>query len=106
MAPGPIAKGLGAVTLVILTAVFTYMFTARLNVETAVQQQQTTAIQQFDQTGAQMDSSLSLFVDALLSNKKIDDARTEARTAITLHAAQVSALEPLAGIGNVNMPTG
>ena len=101
MAMKPIAKAAGAVMLVVLTAIFTYMFTARLNVETAVQQQRTTAIQQFDQTGAQMDASLSLFVDALLSRQKVDDARTSARTAITLHAAQADGLAPLTGTGNV-----
>lgn len=97
----PLLKVGGAVALAILTAILTYQFTAKLNVETAVQQQQSAAIQQFEQSGAQMDASLSQFVDALLDKKGIADARVAARSAISLHASQAAALKPLTGSGNV-----
>lgn len=98
---GPLAKALGATALVIFTAILTYMFTAHLNVETAIQQQQTSALQQFEQSGAQMDASLSVFVDALLDQKGVAEARTAARTSIILHSSQSSPLSSLAGTGNV-----
>lgn len=101
MVIGPIAKGLGAVALVFLTAIATYGITAKLNVETAVQQQQNTSIQQFEESGAQMDVALSNFVDALLDKKEIDEARNTSRAAIALHAAQANALKPLTGDGNI-----
>lgn len=97
----PLMKGLAALALVLVTALVTYVFTARLNVETAVQQQQSTAVQQFEQSGAQMDANLSQFVDALLDKRGVAEARTAARASISLHAAQAGALKPLAGTGNV-----
>lgn len=92
----------GAVALAGLTAVLTYFATARLNVETAVQQQQSAAIQQFEQSGSQMDASLSLFVDALLDKQGVKDARKDVRSAITVHGSQAASLTPLAGEGNVS----
>jgi len=104
---GAVGKVAGAIILALLTAILTYAFTARLNVQTAYQQQQATSIQQFEESGAKMDAQLSLLVDALLdakgneTNKAVDDARSEARTAITLHASQAHNLEPVVGTGNV-----
>lgn len=98
---GPLVKALGAVALVVLTAIVTYQFTARLNVETAVQQQQSAAVQQFEQSGAQMDANLSLFVDALLDRRDVAETKTNARASIILHSAQANGLVALAGTGNV-----
>jgi len=99
---GLVLKGIGAVALVGLTAVVTYMFTARLNVETAIQQQQMAALQQFEDSGARLDSSLSLFADALLDHRGVEDARKEVRTALTLHASQANALSSMVGTGNAD----
>lgn len=95
-------KVLGAISLVFLTAWVTYLFTARLNVETALQQQQMAAVQQFEESGARLDTSLSLFADALLDGSGVAEARKEVRTAIILHASQANALRDVVGNGNVD----
>lgn len=99
---GWLGKVVGAVALAAVTAILTYLVTAQLNVETAVQQQQSAAITQFEQSGSQMDANLSLFVDALLDQKGVADARNAARASIVLHSSQAGALKPLAGSGNVD----
>lgn len=101
VALGLLGKALGAVALVVFTAIATYMFTAQLNVETAMQQQQAAAVQQFEQSGAQMDANLSLYVDALLDKRDIPATKSAARASIVLHSSQASGLNALAGTGNV-----
>jgi len=103
---GSTVKAVGAVALVILTVILTFVATARLNVETAVQQQQMAALQQFEESGARLDASLSLFADALLDKKGVEDARKEVRTALVLHASQANALRAMVGDGNVDQYLG
>lgn len=98
----PIMSGLKAIALVALATVATYFATSHQNVESALQQQNAAAVQQFEASGSQMDAALSLYVDALLDGRDVAQARKDARAAITLHAAQASPLRPLAGNGNVD----
>lgn len=99
---GPLAKALGAIALIILTAITTYAVTARLNVETALQQQNAAALQEFEKSGGQMDVALSVYVDTLLDRGDTKAARNDVRTAITMHTSQTNALRSLVGSGNVD----
>jgi hypothetical protein len=85
-----------------LAAYLTYLGTARLNQVTAVQQQRMVAVQQFEESGARLDSSMSIFVDALLDGQDLKDARRDVRVALTIHASQADALRGFAGKGNVD----
>lgn len=85
-----------------IAGLFTYLATAQANVELLRQQQRTVIIQQFEESGARMDSNLSLFVDTLIDRDKADEARKEARIAITLHASQARGLNDIVGKKNVD----
>lgn len=99
---GQIISGLKALALIALTTIATYFATSHQNVETALQQQNSAAVQQFEASGAQMDAALSIYVDALFEKGDLDEARKDARNAIVLHSSQANALRTLAGDGNVD----
>lgn len=99
---GPIISGLKALALVAITTIATYCATSHQNIESAQQQQNVAAVQQFEASGAQMDAALSLYVDALLDKRDVAQTRKDVRAAITLHGAQAAPLRALAGKGNVD----
>lgn len=85
----------------IFAAVFTYMATARLNQEAALQQQYLAAIQEFSATGAKVDASITELADTVLDGAEKAQARKEARQAIAAHVAASQGLTQVIGIGNV-----
>lgn len=85
-----------------LAAWFTYVFTARLNHEAALQQQYLSAIQDFSATGAKVDASITELADTVLDGAALATARKEARQAIAAHAAASQSLAQVVGQGNVN----
>ena len=82
-------------------ALFTYMFTAKLNNDAAIQQQYLVAVQDFNATGAQLDSAITELADNVIDNSQVDEARRRARQAIAAHVAATQSLTPLMGEGNV-----
>lgn len=85
----------------LVAAYFTYLFTARLNTESAVQQQYLAAIQDFSTTGAKVDASVTELADTVLDGQQLMEARREARQAIAAHVAASLSLSPVAGEANV-----
>lgn len=100
--PTALIQAAGAIALALLTAGLTYFLTADLNTESAVKQQNSASVLQFEGSGAKMDTSLSVLVDAILDGRGVSEARKEARTAVTLHAAEANQLRTLVGNGNVD----
>lgn len=86
----------------LVAAYFTYLFTARLNTESAVQQQYLAAIQDFSTTGAKVDATITELADTVLDGDELVNARREARQAIASHVAASLSLAPVAGQGNVD----
>lgn len=91
----------GAIALALLTTALTYMVTARLNTESAVQQQQLAAIQTFISSGADVDTSITNLSDAAASGQGVDEAKREARRALSAHAAAGLSIEPIVGKENL-----
>ncbi|MFZ3484180.1 hypothetical protein [Sphingomonas sp. 3-13AW] len=83
-----------------LAALFTYMFTARLNQEAALQQQYLAAVQEFVATGAVVDASVTGLADSVLDAEGIKAGRREARQAIAAHVAATQSLSQVIGTGN------
>jgi hypothetical protein len=93
----------GLVTAVLgglFAAWFTYLFTARLNNESAIQQQYLVAVQEFSATGARVDASVTELADTVIDKESIVQARKEARQAIAAHVAATRGLEQVVGKGN------
>lgn len=86
----------------LFAALFTYYFTAKLNNESALQQQYLAAIQDFSTTGAKVDASITELADTVLDGDQLKEARKEARQAIAAHAAASQSLAQVVGQGNVN----
>ncbi len=82
-------------------ALFTYGFTAKLNSESALQQQYLSAVQEFNSSGARVDAAITELSDNVLDGIDVAQARREARQAIAAHVAATVALSPLMGTGNV-----
>ncbi|RKF21589.1 hypothetical protein D6851_05980 [Altericroceibacterium spongiae] len=82
-------------------ALFTYFATAKLNNESALQQQYLVAVQDFNSSGAKVDAAITELADNVLDGQEIAQARREARQAIAAHVAATQALAPLMGEGNV-----
>ncbi len=85
-----------------LAALFTYMFTAKLNQEAMVQQQYLAAVQDFIATGARVDASVTSLSDSILDADGIKEGRKEARQAIAAHVAATQSLSQVVGSGNAN----
>lgn len=85
----------------LFAAFFTYVFTAKLNNESALQQQYLVAVQDFNSTGAKVDASITELADTVIDGDEIKQSRKEARQAIAAHVAATQALSPLMGTGNV-----
>lgn len=85
----------------LFAAYFTYLFTAKLNNEAALQQQYLVAVQDFNGTGARLDASITELADNVIDSAGIAEGRKEARQAIAAHVAATQALSPLMGTGNV-----
>lgn len=98
--------GAGAIVTAFLgglfAAIFTYYATARLNTESALQQQYLVAIQDFSSTGAQLDASITELADTVLDGEELTKARRDARQAIAAHAAATQSLSQVVGQGNVD----
>lgn len=62
-----------------------------------VQQQEMAAINQFDESGANLDSSMSDFIDGIADRKVDPSVRKSLRTAIALHAAKSQRLANIVG---------
>lgn len=84
----------------LLAAWFTYMFTARLNQEAALQQQYLAAVQDFVSTGARVDASITGLSDNVLDKQDVVIGRREARLAIAAHVAATQSLSQVIGTGN------
>jgi len=82
-------------------AFFTYYATAKLNTESALQQQYLVAVQDFNATGAQVDAAITELADNVYDGQEVAQARRQARQAIAAHVAATQALAPLMGEGNV-----
>lgn len=85
----------------LFAAYFTYLFTAKLNNEAALQQQYLVAVQDFNSTGARVDASITELADNVIDSNGIAEGRKEARQAIAAHVAATQSLSPLMGTGNV-----
>lgn len=83
-----------------MAAWFTYLFTARLNHEAAVQQQYLAAVQDFISTGARVDAAVTGLADSVLDGEGVGEARKEARQAIAAHVASTQSLSQVVGEGN------
>jgi hypothetical protein len=86
----------------LFAAIFTYYFTAKLNHESAVQQQYLAAIQEFATTGANVDASITELADTILDGAEITQARKEARQAIAAHVAATQGIVQIVGQGNAD----
>lgn len=62
-----------------------------------VQQQQMAVLNQFDESGANLDSSMSDFIDAVADRSGVPDARKALRSAVALHAAKSTRLTGIVG---------
>ncbi len=86
----------------LLAAWFTYVFTARLNQEAALQQQYLSAVQEFVATGSNVDASITRLTDDVLDKENVREAKREARHAIALHVAATQSLSQVIGTGNAS----
>lgn len=86
----------------LIGALLSYHFTAKLNNESALQQQYLLAVQDFNATGAKLDSSVTELTDTVVDEEGLKDARKEARQAIAAHVAAVQGLSIVLGERNVD----
>jgi hypothetical protein len=96
------SSAVGAVALVVLTAVATYAVTARLNTVSSVQQQHLAALQSFIESGSQLDASVTDLVDSVADSDDVKVAKKEVRKALSAHAAASQSLAPIVGKANVD----
>ncbi len=89
--------GLTSLFAALLAACLAWYVTANTNASMTVQQQEMAAINQFDETGANLDSSMSDFIDGLADRKVDPSVRKSLRTAIALHAAKSQRLANIVG---------
>ncbi len=82
-------------------AYFTYLFTAKLNTESANQQQNLAAVQEFNSSGAKVDAAITDLADDVIDKEDVKQTRKEVRQAIAAHVAATQALAPVMGTGNV-----
>ncbi len=86
----------------LIGALLSYHFTAKLNNESALQQQYLLAVQDFNSTGAKLDASITELTDAVADQASAKDARKEARQAIASHVAATQSLSIVLGKSNVD----
>lgn len=86
----------------LIGALLSYHFTAKLNNESALQQQYLLAAQDFNSTGAKVDSSITELTDGVVDKDSLKDARKEARQAIAAHVAATQNLSIVLGKQNVD----
>jgi len=95
-----IRLAIGGFLTALLAAALTYLATARLNHEAALQQQYLAAVQDFVSTGAQVDAAVTELSDNVLDAEGVKEGRKEARQAIAAHAAATQGLSQVIGTGN------
>lgn len=82
---------------------FTYVFTAKLNTEAALQHQYLSAVQEFVSTGSEVDASVTNLADSILDGQEVRTARQASRLAIANHVAATVSLSQVIGEGNANL---
>lgn len=90
-------SGLTAVLAALLAALLAWYVTSRTNARMVVQQQEIAAIDQFDSSGANLDSTMSDFIDDVVDGDPRPDLRKALRSAIALHAAKAQRLTNIVG---------
>lgn len=90
-------NALGAFVGALLAAGLAWYVTARTNADMSIQQQRMEIVNQFDETGANLDSSMSDFIDAVVDGEVTPDVRRSLRTAISLHASKSQRLSSILG---------
>lgn len=93
----------GVVFAALVAAALTYLFTAKLNTEAALQQQYLAAVQDYIETGASLDSAVTNLADSILDGQEVRPARQAARAAIAAHVAATRSLSEIVGKGNSNL---
>ena len=96
-----VLSGVGAIALILVTAVVTYFATARLNNEASVQQQYLLALQDFNRTGAALDVAITNLADAVVDERGVEAARQGARRAIAEHVGACQGLAEIVGRANM-----
>jgi len=84
----------------LFAAWFTYVFTARLNGEAALQQQYLASVQDYISTGSKLDAAVTDLADSILDGQEVRSARQEARQALAAHVASTQSLSQVVGEGN------
>ncbi len=82
-----------------VTAYVSYRYNQKANTQLVVQQQKISELQEFRQSGAQLDQALGRMSDALVDGEGLEAARREMRTAITANITDASAVSHLLGSG-------
>lgn len=93
---------IGALVTGFIAAVFTYGFTAKLNTESALQQQNLAALQEFISTGSKLDASVTNLSDSLLDNDNLLAEKKTVREAIAAHASAAQSLIQFVGKDNID----
>lgn len=81
----------------IFGACLVWYVTAHTNAQMIAQQQEMVLVDQFDGSGAELDSSMSDFMDSLVDREIGLGVRKSLRTAISLHAAKAQRLSNIIG---------
>lgn len=89
--------GLTSLVAALLAASLAWYVTASTNANMTIQQQEIAAVNQFDESGASLDSSMSDFIDGLADGIVDPAVRKSLRTAIALHAAKSQRLVNIVG---------
>lgn len=89
--------GLTSLFAALLAACLAWYVTASTNAEMTIQQQEMAAVNQFDESGANLDSSMSDFIDGLADGRVDPAVRKALRTALALHAAKSQRLANIVG---------
>lgn len=91
-----------AVFTALLTAILTYVVTAQLNTNSAVQQQNLAALQRFVETGSQVDASVTELTDAVADVEGLSTAKKDVRRSLAAHAAASQDLKVVVGKANID----
>ncbi|MBU2341664.1 MAG: hypothetical protein KKE77_10525 [Alphaproteobacteria bacterium] len=87
----------------LFAAWLTYEFTARLNNETALQQQYLSSVQEFISSGSEVDGNITNLADSILDGQEVRQARQDARAALAGHVDATTSLSQVVGDGNSNL---
>jgi len=93
---------IGALVTGFIAALFTYAFTAKLNTESALQQQNLAALQEFISTGSKLDASITNLSDTLLDGDDLLAEKKVVREAIAAHASASQSLVQIVGKDNID----